>query len=255
MIKSFFAIPSLVTMAGLAVVCAGVGCSEDAAGTATVANEPAAPADEEQKAPPKTPAPPPTSDDGDDDSDDEAPKTCMDTKPFDATTVPYHPPAVKAGSCTPADIKVFDDYMRNNPEASVDGVRETMTKQSKRCSECVFGAADDDKWAAIVLDATSATLNGGGCVSVVSGKDDCGKSYQQWNTCLNEVCAACSEQAEYTKCTDAAQQAEGPCGEASKSLLGACGNNVNDYLTTCFGNGLGAVVEQLCGSPAKDGGI
>jgi hypothetical protein len=98
-------------------------------------------------------------------------------------------------------------------------------------------------------------VNGGGCVSVVSGKDECGKAYQQWNACLNTVCSTCSDQSENTQCKNDAQQPGTPCGEASKTLFGACGRNVNDYLKKCFGNGFGGVLEQLCGSPAKDGGV
>jgi hypothetical protein len=180
----------------------------------------------------------------------------MDTKPYDATKVPYHSPAVMAGSCSAADVKVLDEYLQKNPQASVDDIKGTLAKQNEKCSGCAFGDASAEKWAPVILDETTATLNGGGCVSVVSGKDDCGKAYQQWNTCLNEVCAACTDQSESTQCKSDAQEAAGPCGAASKALFGACGNNVNDYLKKCFGTGdvVGSVVQQLCGSPSNDGG-
>lgn len=251
MIKSLFALSSLVSMAGLAILCAETGCSDNAQETATAATEPA---DAGKKPPQRTP-PAETPDGGNDDSDNtQIPTTCMDTKPFDATTVPYHSPAVKTGSCTTADIKVFDDYIRDNPRASFDDVKATMTKQSERCSACVFGGTDDETWAPIVSDGTSSTFNGGGCVGVVSGKDACGKAYQQWNTCLNQVCEACTDQSENTQCKNDAQQAAAPCGPASKTLFDACGRDVNSYLKKCFANGIGAVLEQLCGPSVKDGG-
>jgi hypothetical protein len=251
MIKSLFAISSLVSMAGLAVVCVGAGCSDNAPQTTAAATEP----EDGGKKPPRTPTPPEAPDDGNQDGASTEPiTTCMDTKPFDATTVPYKSPAVKAGSCTTADIKVFDDYIRDNPQATFEDVQATMTKQSKRCSQCVFGSSADEKWAPVVLDGTNVTFNGGGCVSVVSGKDACGKAYQQWNTCLNHVCAACTDQTENSKCKNDAQGASAPCGAASTTLFQACGSNVNSYLKKCFGSGLGTVLEQLCGPPAKDGG-
>jgi hypothetical protein len=249
-----FFLSSMATMAGLIAICVGVGCSDDATQTTTA--DTTEPADGGKTPPPKTTPPPESPQNGSDSGVAEPATTCMDTKPFDATTVPYHPPAVKAGACTTADIKAFNDYLGNNPQVSVEDLQATLTKQSKRCSECVFGEADAEKWAPIVIDTTSATLNGGGCVSVVSGKDACGKAYQQWNTCLNEVCAACTDQSESAQCKNDAQKAEGPCGTASKALLGACGKNVNDYITKCFGNGnaVGTVIEQLCGASSKDGG-
>ncbi|MBX3186586.1 MAG: hypothetical protein KF819_06210 [Labilithrix sp.] len=232
---------SLVGLAALAVsACSNDGASE----TGVAATEPA---DGGATAPPKTSAP----DAGE--HDDAEPKTCMDAKPFDATKVAYRPPAVKAGSCTTADIATFDDYLRDHPQASVEELTSAMTKQSKSCSACIFGKSDDASWAAIVSDGTSASLNAGGCVSVVSGEDDCGRAYQQWNTCINHVCAACSGD-ERTQCNKDAQQAAGPCGTASKALFGACGTNVNDYIQECFGAGMGTVVAKLCGPAAKDGG-
>lgn len=252
--KSFFGVSGLVSAAGLLAALVAVGCSDDAAQTTIDATEPE---DGGAKAPPRSP--PRVSDDADDEDDGsstEAPTSCVATTPFDATTVPYRSPAVKAGSCTSADIKLLTDYLRDNQQFSMDDIKAKLAKQSQRCGGCVFGAPDDDTWAPIVFDGTTATLNGGGCVSVVSGEDDCGKAYQQWNTCLNEVCAACTDPSENAQCKNDVQQASAPCGAASKALLQACGTNVNDYLGTCFGSGdiVGNVVTQLCGSPSKDGG-
>jgi hypothetical protein len=145
MIRSLFALSGLVSMVGLVAI-VSAGCSDDEPQTSAIATEP----DNGGKKPPKAPQAPKPADDDNGGESTEPVKTCMDTKPFDATTVPYNPPAVKAGSCTPADIKVFDDYIRDNPQASFDDVQSTMTKQSQRCSQCVFGAPDDAKWAPIV---------------------------------------------------------------------------------------------------------
>lgn len=255
MIRSFVAICSLVSMAGLVAMSVVTGCSSDDAQTATSATEPE---EVSKKTPPKAPTQPTTPDEGDTDDgiSDQPSLTCMDTKPFDATTVPYNPPNVTAGSCTAADVKVFEDFIQANPQASFEEVEAALTKQSQRCSQCVFGAADDAKWAPVVSDGTNVTFNGGGCVSVVSGKDACGKAYQQWNTCLNTVCASCTDQNENSQCKNDAQGPKAACGAASNALFQACGRNVNDYLKTCFGNGIGGVLQQICGTPTppKDGG-
>src|SRR5687767_12405335 len=119
MIKSLFALSSLVSMAGLAVVCFGAGCSDSEPQTTALATESAD--GDGGKKPPRPPTPPEAPDDATEDGDsttDPVVMACMDTKAFDATTVPYKSPAVKAGSCTTADIKVFDDYIRDNPQAS-----------------------------------------------------------------------------------------------------------------------------------------
>lgn len=251
MFKSVFSASSLASVAGLIAICAVSACSDDETKTVSANNEPTATPG--QDAPPK--APPSTSNEATDDDDDEpsgAP-TCMDTStPFDVGTVSYHPPAIKKGSCTKADVQIFDDYLREHPQASVDEIKDVLTKQSQRCSDCAFGAVDDEQWAPIVMDATSATVNGGGCVAAVSGKDDCGKAYQEWNTCLNTVCASCTDQGERTQCSDDAQQPNAPCGDPSNTLFQACGKDVNTFLKTCFSSGIGAVLENLCGSPSAD---
>lgn len=251
--RSLFAVTSLVTAAGFAAAFVGVGCSDDSPKTSTATNEP-----EQTQTPPKKSSPPPsdsTNDDSSDDDSTEAPATCMSTTPFDFTAVPYKSPAVKANSCSTADVKAFDDYLAQNPSATVDDLQTMLGKQNQKCADCAFGEMDADTWAPIVSDGKSATLNGGGCVSVVSGKDDCGKAYQQWNACLNTVCAPCSDPDERSQCSNDAQAPGSACGDASDVLFKACGSKVNTYLKTCFGSGIGAVVEQLCGAPAtKDGG-
>jgi hypothetical protein len=242
-------------MAGLALVSFGAGCSgSDTNKTTTDATEPAQTA---TKPPPKNPPPPTPPDDSSSDpgSTADAPPACMDKNPFDATTVPYHSPATKPNSCTTDDIKFFNDYLKNNPQSSFQDLQDAVTKQSKTCSDCVFGSADDDKWAPIVSDDSGSTFNGGGCVALVSGKDACGKAYQQWNTCLNTVCASCSDQGDRSTCTNDAQNPGAPCGTASKALSDACGTKVNTYLKKCFGSGLGEVLNQSCGAvTSKDGG-
>lgn len=253
--KSIIAFSSLVTMAGFGAILVGAGCSDDSEKTGTAATEPE---DQGTKAPPKTP-PPSTPDDsaGDDDDDDTegTALACMSKSEFDASTVAYHPPAVKPGSCTTADVKVFNDYVTANPTATVDDIREAVTKQSEKCSDCIFGASGDEKWAPIVQDETGATLNGGGCVSVVSGKEACGETYQKWNACINATCASCTDSDERSQCSQDAQNEGAPCGGLSQELFKSCGNKVNDYLKKCFNSGIGAVAEYLCGStPAKDGG-
>lgn len=237
-------------MAGFAAIFAGAGCSDDASKTDTSTTEPE---DQAQKPPAKPPAAEP-SEESDDDDDDAAP-TCMSSAEFDSSTVAYHPPAVKAGNCTKDDVKFFDDFLNDNPSASVDDIRKAVTKQSEKCGKCMFGASSDEQWAPIVQAESEATLNGGGCVSVVSGKDACGETYQKWNACINSSCSQCSPD-DRQQCSQDAQNAGSPCGDLSAQLFQNCGSDVNEYLDSCFGHGIGAVVDYLCGtgSPNKDGG-
>lgn len=252
--KPFFALSTLASTVGLVTILVATGCSDDATRTTGDATEPAGGG--KTPAPPQqAPAPPKTPDDsnnnnGNNGGGDPSSTTCMDTKPFDATTVEYHPPAVKAGSCTTADIKTVTEAFQAS-SVDIEEIKTTLGKKSKTCGECVFGDAEAETWAPIVLDGSNAMLNGGGCISVVSKKDACGKAYQQWNTCLNEVCAACSDPSESNTCKNDAQQ--GPCTAASKALIDGCGKNVNDHLKKCFAdNPVGTVVEQLCGTPSKE---
>ncbi len=252
MIRSVFAVSGFATVVGLMTVFVAVGCSDEGPESTSIPTEP----DNQTGAkPPRAPHPPPTVDQPEVDDTPPPVSACMDTTPFDATAVPYRSPRVKAGSCTAADIKVFDDYIRDNPQATFEDVKATLEKQSKRCSDCAFGGPDEETWAPIVVDDTMAIVNGGGCVSRVSGKDACGKAYQQWNTCLNTVCASCTDADDNKVCKNEAQMPEGPCGTSGQALFDACGRSVNDYLKKCFGNGFGAVIEQSCGAPARDGGV
>ncbi len=190
--------------------------------------------------------------------EDAAPaETCLEPKEIDATTVPYKPPAIKLNVCDTAALKVIDDLIAAKPKATFADLKQALTDHSAPCANCVFGP-DGDTWPVIVENGDKiVALNLGGCVGIVSGKEACGKAYQQWDLCLDSACQTCPD-AEKSDCSQGAQGPGKACGKASTALEEACGSNVNTFIQTCFKQGeltiKGPITQQCIGGSIKDAG-
>jgi hypothetical protein len=244
MIKYVFALASITTLSGAVIAASVAGCG----------SPDEAPADPTDAGNTDARRPTPTPPVGDDEN--EATKTCLSDKQIDVTAVPYKPPAIQLGACDDGAIKVIEDLVKTNPKATYADLKTALSKHSETCAKCVFGA-DGEKWAPIVESGDKVALNRGGCVDIVSGKEGCGKAYQQWDQCLEEACKTC-EDGDRQACASDAQKAEAACGTSSEALLKACGNDVNTYIQSCFKPGeliiKGPITKQCIGGGIKDAG-
>ncbi|MBX3264682.1 MAG: hypothetical protein KIS78_11875 [Labilithrix sp.] len=240
MIKKVFALASVTALTGLVVAVAAAGCtneevapSVDDGGTVDV------------KRPPTQPI-----DDGGDPEDDK----CYAETAVDVSGVKYQAPRIQPGACTDGVFKVIDDLVAAKNDATFADLKAAIAaEESTPCAECVFGE-DGDTWAPVVESAGKViALNGGGCVAIVSDKEDCGKAYYQWDLCLGTACKDCSG-SEGADCYREAQATA--CKGASDALLGACGNDVNTYINACFKSGeitvKGPIREQCVKGGEKD---
>ncbi|MBX3205660.1 MAG: hypothetical protein KF764_11375 [Labilithrix sp.] len=241
MMKKAFALASVTALTGLVVAVAPAGCTPD---EAAPTDDGGGVADVKR---------PPPSQIGDDE-DDPGGEKCYAEKALDVSGVKYQAPRIRPGACTEGVLKVIDDLVAGNKNATFQDLKAAIVaEESTSCAECVFGE-DGDTWAPVVESAGKiVAVNGGGCVAIVSAKDDCGKAYYQWDECLGTACKDCSG-SDRSVCLEAVQSTA--CKGASDALLGACGKDVNAYINACFKPGeiavKGPIREQCVKGSEKD---
>ena len=141
------------------------------------------------------------------------------TEAIDATTFPWSPPRVLPGSCSLEDLTALVAFVEktDDPQKWKDGAWTT----TETCRSCVF-APDGPTWSPLILNAAGqlAELNVGGCIAVASGKEACGKTYQQWRACYLEACSdgACGD---FSQCVALANKKM--CKKAFDAVPIACG--------------------------------
>ena len=246
MVKKLFALASVSALAGL-VSAAGVsGCTTETVTQGGGGDAGSSDAKKDSKGTVDT-----------DSGEEEDPPLCYKEDPVDATGIEYKAARVKAGSCTTNVDKVLEDLIAANKEATFDDLKAALAKdESQECADCVF-AEDDGTWAPIVTKSGKVdNINLGGCLEVVSGNEDCGKGYTQWNACLESVCAKCEDD-DAQACGQDAQSTA--CKEATEAFGTACGSSVNAYIKECFEPGKPSIlgpIHKLCvtGGVPKDAG-
>jgi hypothetical protein len=192
--------------------------------------------------------------------------TCMlgagrETEQLDHTEVAYKSPAVTAGACSEQAIKDIETFIGTQPSVLFADLKaELVKKAGDACAKCVF-AAETDKWAPIVEDASGKVIdvNLGGCIELVSGSAACGKAYQQFDTCTTFGCSECTVTAEKAQCQKDIVSPGGPCEAAGDDLIGACTNKIVDYVGECYPAGsllIAGPIRKQCitGSTIVDGG-
>lgn len=168
---------------------------------------------------------------------DSAPISCCGTcDAIDATKFPYRSPLRKPGSCTDAEVDAMIAFVDTNPTATFEQLQDSITNVA--CRECVF-AEETSKWAPIVLGAASTSvvaINVGGCFTIATGEEACGRAHQQLRSCAAEACVDCPND-------------EGPdsflsCVETRASRI--CQKAFDDRATLCGGAKAVADAEALC---------
>jgi hypothetical protein len=250
MVKKLFALASVSALTGLVAAGGAAGCSSSTDNNPTnVTPDGGGAADAKKDG--KTGVTP------EEDSGDGDGPSCWKEDAIDATKAPYQPPRIQAGACTSNVLKVINDLIDSNAQATFDDLKaEIETKESAKCAECVFGE-NGDTWAPIVTESDKVVaLNGGGCVEIVSGKESCGRAYQQWDTCLDFACTDCKDSADRQACTKDVQSTA--CKDATEALVTECGQKtVDGYLGQCFKAGeltiAGPITKQcVTGGTVKD---
>jgi hypothetical protein len=182
---------------------------------------------------------------GDDDDTTTTP-TCLNKDPIDATKYTYvkSEKAVK-GACTTKELSDFSAYFKAH--SSDDDIIDTWpTSVSEKCSTCIFTDATGDTapttWGPLVITkddqgAKSFDVNRGGCIETVSGKESCGRTYQQFQDCTIDACLKdCKTQADFTKCRQDATVLTTSCKDAFTAVKTECGEkNIGKFETACKG--------------------
>jgi hypothetical protein len=168
------------------------------------------------------------------------PGSCLDTTPINATLFPYTKAGVTANACTNTELANLSAYFKTKSDLGQDVViSQWSTVVGASCAKCVFGASTGTTtWTPILTAADQLeAVNRGGCIEVKSGKESCGRAYQQATDCRLEACLTiCQTQAEFTSCLQqGAAIFTGPCKHAYDKMDLECGANLATYETGCKG--------------------
>jgi len=217
MLKKLVALASLTAVTGILTSVAVSGCSTE---TSVITTE-GGTTDVRTERPPTPEV-------------DSGPAVCPIETEVDTSGYKWKSPTVNPGACTEQHLAALVTYTDENETATFAQLRTYLNSQDAECGACAF-AADGTTWAPMVVTSSGqlAVLNVGGCISIASGNDNCGKAYQHWFECRFEACADCPEgdTSAFQSCASAASQ--GACRPAIEDVLDVCGEGIEDYETTC----------------------
>ena len=227
MMKRIFALASISALGGFTATAIVGGCSSDE----SKATPPADAGIDARRGKDATPPPSPT--------EPEEGESCLSTEPIDATKFPYAKALRSPGACTDDELKAISSYFKTKTSADEDVLVSEWSKEvTPNCAKCAFSAADATEWAPILVkDDKLDNVNRGGCIEIMSGKESCGRAYQQVTECRLEACLAkCQTQDEFTECLQAAGAIfTGPCKVSYDAMEQECGNNLASYESACRG--------------------
>jgi len=169
------------------------------------------------------------------------PTTCLDPTPINAGLFPYKKARVTPGACTNAELNTLSSYFTTQTDNGVDpSVAQWSAQVSARCAQCVFSDGTGTTWTPIITAGDQlSNVNRGGCLEVKSGKESCGRAYQQATECRVEACLSlCQTQSEFNQClsdTDGIFGPGGPCKPILDVMSLECGANFGAYETACQG--------------------
>ena len=114
----------------------------------------------------------------------------MSTDPIDATQFPYKKAQRSPNACTDAELKALSAFFKAKVDANEALLASAWQNEvSDKCADCVFSDGQDAEWTPIlVADDKLDTVNRGGCIEIVSGKEACGEAYQRVTECRVEAC-------------------------------------------------------------------
>ncbi|MBX3227987.1 MAG: hypothetical protein KIT84_27820 [Labilithrix sp.] len=236
MTRKLFALASITALTGAVATAGAAGCSSTE--VVTIAAEGGAgPTGDGGKKNPGSVTPI-----GDDD-DDEQTKTCLNEEPIDQTGFPYvkSKQAAAKGTCTAKELTDLGAYYKAHVQDDDFTATTWASSVSESCAECIFTTTSEEQpaeeWGPILItDDAVSDINRGGCIEVVSGKEECGRSYQQYQTCLLQACLKdCKTQADFTACRGDQKVLTTACADAAEAVKTACGASITSYESSCKG--------------------
>jgi hypothetical protein len=167
------------------------------------------------------------------------PGSCLDPTPIDATVFPYRKARVSAGACTTQELDSLSSFVQAKVDANEEvTIGAWSAVVSVKCAECVFGNGLNATWPPIIANNDAVeTLNVGGCIEIKSGKESCGRAYQQLTECRSKVCISlCQSSDDFADClADEDAIMTGPCKVSHQKVQIECGANLGAYETGCKG--------------------
>ncbi len=231
MVRKIFALASASALTGLVATVAAAGCSETEKGPGA---QPTADAGADAK-PPR----PPTTTPPEEEVEPTEPETCMVKDAIDATKFPYTKAERSKGACSEKEAQAISDFFKETTDADKEVlVSEWGKSVSPKCATCVFSDGTGATWTPIISkDDKLDSVNRGGCIEIQSGKEACGRTYQQATQCRLDACLTnCKTQGEFTACLqDASAIFTGPCQVSFDAMMKECGSNLGAYETACSG--------------------
>ena len=167
------------------------------------------------------------------------PSSCLDPTPINATLFPYKTAGVTPGACTTAELTTLSSYFKTQTDNGIDPSTTAWAAQvSANCAKCVFSDGTGPTWTPILTSNDKlSNVNRGSCIEIKSGKQSCGRAYQQTTECRLAACTSlCQTQAEFDDCLFDAQGIfgpNGPCEATFNTLQVECGAGLGTYEDAC----------------------
>jgi hypothetical protein len=226
MVKTIVAVAGVAALAGLMITVTASGCSpeKDATSSLDGAVNPVRGKDAEADAREKR----------------EGSASCLSPNPIDATKFPYGKAVRTPNACTTSELEALSEYFRESTDSEeIVKVSDWAKHVSEGCAKCVFSDGTGDWTPIITKNDTLGDVNRGGCIEILSGKESCGRAYQQVAQCRLEACVEkCETEYDFTTCVEEADALfvdPGPCKTAYEAMENECGTNLGAYEMGCRG--------------------
>lgn len=235
MVGRAVSLAGIATLMGAIAAAGAVGCANDDDGLAATdvdAGTKAQDAGRDVFVPPS-----------DDDDDDERPESCASKEPVDATKIPYTKALRSPGACSRDEVETLVKYYDEQDPNKVS-VASWAATVSDTCAACAFTVADADEWGPLLVEGDKFVgVSRGGCIEIASGKEACGRAYEQTVSCIVLSClppaqhgfggfGTCATQSEFDACR-AEVLGTGPCAVAYAALQQECGSDFSAYEEAC----------------------
>jgi hypothetical protein len=233
MVNKIFALASVSALTGLVSAVAAAGCSSNN-------DPPKATPGVEAGGPSKTGQEAGAPDDnGDPNAPEKSSTDCMETKAIDVTKFPYEKAKKQPNACTAKELDDLSAFFTDTAKKTQDiSIKDWENVVSANCAQCVFSDGAGTEWTPILVKGDKLdNVNRGGCIEIASGKEACGRAYQNVAECRLAACTdTCDTPDGFTKCLqDVEGIFTGPCKAAYSSLEKECGTDLPKYEASCKG--------------------
>lgn len=155
----------------------------------------------------------------------------------------HAPKAPAKGACSTSDIGYYEGLLAVKDQ-TFGGLQKALKARNEACATCVFSGYDDATWGPVVmLTDDTGFYNWGSCyANAPSGSASCAAPVQQWFSCLDDACGACTTESEYDACYAKATKDPAQCGSVA---FDACGSNLEPLNAAC--DTIAKAIAYACG--------